>query len=47
MEVYLFLAKMVSERRGSLTQNRRKCAILFYTNILVVYLGHGGIFHQL
>ena len=40
-EVYLFLAKMFSERRGSLTQNRRKIRPISFCVILVVYLGHG------
>ena len=42
IKVYLFLAKMVSEWRGSLTQNGRKIRhIDCFFKILVVYLGPG------
>ena len=43
IEVYLFLAILFSEWRGSLT-HVGKNAILFFCVILVLYLGH-GIFH--
>ena len=44
IEVYLFLAKMVFERLGSLTQNLRgkKNNGPFLFMILLVDLGHGG-----
>ena len=40
IEVYLFLAKMVRERRAPLTQNRRK-KLRFFRKRVVVYLGNG------
>ena len=47
--VYLFSAELVSERRGSLTQNRRKkkkkTMGQFSCMIIVVYLRGHGIFH--
>ena len=45
IEVYLFLAIFLSERRGSLTQNRRKIRPLnFCMMILVVCLRQMGVF---
>ena len=45
IEVYLFLAILFSEYRGSLAQNRRKRIRHFFGVILVVYLGpYYGVF---
>ena len=41
--IYLFLAKTISERLCTLTQNRRLMSHICFT-ILAVYSGHGGFF---